>query len=108
MISYAEKGVNIKAIAKQLGICRMTVYRYLRLDIEPTHEQRLPMSSMIDPYIPYLAQRWKGGCRHGGQLWRELYDMRYPGSRRMVIVWACGQPSNERRKGSYNHPTLQT
>jgi transposase len=86
-----EEGVNIKDIAKQLGICRMTVYRYLRLDVEPTYLQRRPMSSMIDPYIPYLAERWTGGWRNSGQLGRELREMGYPGSRRMVIVWAAQQ-----------------
>jgi transposase len=90
-----EEGSNIKAIAKQLGICRMTVYRYLRLDVEPTHLQRRPMPSIIDPYIPYLAQRWKGGCRNGGQLWRELREIGYPGSPRMVIVWAAQQRKRE-------------
>lgn len=82
---YAE-GVNIRAIAKQLGISRMTVYRYLRLDVDPTQLQRKPMHSMLDPYVTYLAQRWKNGCQNGGQLWHELREMGFPGSRRLVII----------------------
>jgi transposase len=91
---YSE-GVDIRAIGKQLGICRMTVYRYLRLDVDPTHLQRRPMRSMLDPYIPYLAHRWAQGCQNGGQLWHELREMDYPGSRRMVIVWAAQQRKKE-------------
>ena len=85
------QGVNIRAIAKQLQISPMTVYRYLRLDIDPTQLQRRPIRSMIDPYIPYLHQRWEQGCRNGGQLWRELRELGYPGSRRMLTVWVAQQ-----------------
>jgi transposase len=91
---FAE-GVSIRTIAKQLGISRMTVYRYLRLDVDPTYLQRRPMRSMLDPYIPYLAQRWAQGCQNGGQLWHELRDLGYPGSHRMVIVWAAQQRKKE-------------
>ncbi len=91
---YAQ-GVGIRAIGRQLGICRMTVYRYLRLDVEPTQLQRRPMHSIIDPYVPYLAERWNTPCHNGGQLWHELREIGYPGSRRMVIVWAAQQRKKE-------------
>lgn len=91
---YAE-GVDIQAIAKQLGISRMTVYRYLRLDVDPTQLQRKPMHSMLDPYVPYLAERWKNGCQNGGQLWHELREMGFPGSHRLVIIWAGQQRKKE-------------
>ena len=85
------QGVDIKAIAKQLKLSRMTIYRYLRLDTDPVPIQRRPRPSMIDPYVPYLYQRWEGGCQNGGQLWRELHEMGYPGSHRTVIMWAAQQ-----------------
>lgn len=88
-------GVDIHAISKQLGICRMTVYRYLRLDVNPTQLQRRPMPSIFDPYVPYLVERWNSGCRNGGQLWHELRELGYPGSRRMVIIWAAQQRNKQ-------------
>lgn len=97
---YAE-GVTIHAISKQLGICRMTVYRYLRLDVEPTQLQRRAMRSILDPYVPYLAERWNGGCHNGGQLWHELRELGYPGSRRMVIVWAAQQREKQGIQSPY-------
>jgi transposase len=89
------QGVDIKAIAKQLKLSRMTIYRYLRLDTDPVPIQRHLRPSMIDPYVPYLYQRWGGGCQNGGQLWRELRDMGYPGSFRTVIQWAAQQRKKE-------------
>lgn len=97
---YAE-GATIHAISKQLGICRMTVYRYLRLDVEPTQLQRRPMRSILDPYVPYLAERWNAGCHNGGQLWHELRERGYPGSRRMVIVWAAQQRKRDGIQSPY-------
>lgn len=88
------QGVTIKRIAQQLQICRMTVYRYLRLDSEPSQRQLQPRHSMIDPYIPYLHQRWNSGetgCQNGGQLWKELRALGYPGSRKMLTVWVSQQ-----------------
>ncbi|PLS76939.1 MAG: hypothetical protein CYG59_26415 [Chloroflexi bacterium] len=31
----------------------------------------------LDPYKPYILQRWNDGCRSARQLWRELVDQGY-------------------------------
>ena len=90
-----SQGVDIKAIANQLELSRMTVFRYVRLDADPILVQRRPRPSMIDPYVPYLHHRWRGGCRNGGQLWRELQEHGYPGSRKMLTVWVSQQRKRE-------------
>jgi len=87
---YAE-GVSIRGISRRLKMSRMTVYRYLRCDTDPTEERRHSVSSMLDPYLPYLHQRWKGGCHNGLQLWRELRAQGYPCSRKMLAVWVSQQ-----------------
>jgi transposase len=105
--------VSIRAIAKQLELSRMTVYRYLRLDTDPTQLQRCPRHSMIDPFIPYLCQRWHNGCQNGGQLWNELRALGYPGSRKMLTVWVGQQRKKEGSLSPYrpkkwrNNPNLQ-
>ena len=68
----------------------MTVYKYLR------HES---WASPVEPVIPsvrwtlppYLSQRWQDGCHNATQLWRELKERGYPGTDRMVLVWAHQQ-----------------
>ena len=96
-----SQGVDIKAIGKQLKLSPMTVYRYLRLDTDPVPAQRRPRPSMIDPYMPYLRQRWDGGCLNGGQLWRELQALGYPGSRKMLTVWVGQQRKKEGNPSPY-------
>lgn len=86
-----SEGVSIRGIARCLKMSHMTVYRYLRCDTDPTEVRRHSVPSMLDPYLPYLHQRWTGGCRNGLQLWRELRAQGYPCSRKMVAVWVSQQ-----------------
>lgn len=39
------------------------------------------------PFEPYLRRRWEEGARNGVQLWRELQERGYPGSRKRVAQW---------------------
>ncbi len=96
-----SQGVQIKAIARQLKVSRMMIFRYVRLDASPTEFQRRPRPSMIDPYVPYLHQRWEDGCCNGGQLWRELQELGYPGSRKMLTVWVSQQLKEARTQSPY-------
>jgi transposase len=45
----------------------------------------------IDPYIPYLQDRWNAGEHNARTLWREIHAQGYPASeaqvRRLVIAW---------------------
>jgi transposase len=43
---------------------------------------------MLDPFEPYLGKRWQEGCRNASQLWRELKEQGYPGTRKRVLEWA--------------------
>ena len=63
----------------------------LRYDTDPTEARRHSVPSILDPYLPYLHQRWTDGCRNGLQLWRELRAQGYPCSRKMVAVWVSQQ-----------------
>jgi transposase len=42
---------------------------------------------MLDPYVDYLVQRWKSGCRNASQLWREIREQGYPGVPKQVALW---------------------
>jgi transposase len=62
---------------------------------------------MIDPYEPYLKARWEEGCTNGQQLYREIVEMGYPGSRSQVatlVAWLRreengGKPQSLSAKG---------
>jgi transposase len=66
-------GVSVAQIARTVGASRMTVYKYLREG--PPQRKRHSVHGkqrVLEPYEPYLAQRWNEGCRMATVLWREI------------------------------------
>lgn len=100
------KGYPLLRIARELQMSWVTVRKYVASeyfpDSPPTRRQR----SMLDPYVPYLQQRWDEGCREAQQLWRELRQLGYPGSSRMVWLWVVLRHEQLRggHSGKGRHP----
>jgi transposase len=57
--------------------------------------------SLLDPYLPYLRQRWGAGCQNAAQLARELQDRGYRGSpttlRALISDWRASAPTSTHR-----------
>jgi transposase len=85
--ALAAQGSKILQIAQQLKMSRVTVRRYLASDQFPERARPHRRSSILDPYAAYLQTRWHAGCHNGVQLWREIRDLGYRGSRRPVVKW---------------------
>ncbi len=66
-----ERGVSKRAIGLQLGLDRKTVRRWVCAGQFPERQVTL-RGSAVDPWLPYLEQRWAEGCHNRNQLWREL------------------------------------
>ena len=81
------QGHGLRAIARHLGWGRHTVQRYARA---VTWQElvdgkwRQPHPSKLDPFKPYLQQRWEQGCRNAAQLYREVGARGFAGSYALV------------------------
>jgi transposase len=67
------KGASVAQIARTVGIARMTVSKYLREG--PPQRKRHSIHGkqrVLEPYEPFLLQRWGEGCRMATVLWREI------------------------------------
>ena len=53
----ARRGKSIKGIARELGVSRNTVRKYLRDAAKPSYGPRLPRSMKLDPFMTYLRER---------------------------------------------------
>jgi|SRR5579864_1533734 len=71
VVELHKQGVPKRAIASQVGLHPRTVRRWLRAPHFPERQQMRKCSS-VDPWLPYLQQRWSEGCHNRNQLWREL------------------------------------
>lgn len=79
-----QRGWSQRAIAQHLQLERKTVRTYLRMGDVLTPRQRPARRSQLDPFKPYLVDRWNAGCRNAMQLLRELQPKGFSGKRSMV------------------------
>jgi transposase len=76
-----REGWSGAQIARQLGLGRHTVRRYLRHECFPERQRRRDTGhSVLDPWKPVIVERWNGGCRHSRRLFHELQQQGYRGS----------------------------
>lgn len=80
-------GRSQRAISRTLHLSRGRVRGALTARMPPplSRQQRVP--GILEPFLPYLQQRFGEGERNAGQLLRELRQRGFPGSRKRVAQW---------------------
>jgi transposase len=77
-------GAKVKDIAEWTGTSRSTVYRYRKLAEPPPRPVHGRKGSVLDPWKPYLIERWNEGCHSAKRLFHEIREQGY--SHSMDIV----------------------
>jgi transposase len=82
-----RQGIGIRKICRTLKMSRETVERFARCEQFP--ERATPSHGpgralLIDPYLPFLQQRWQEGCDNAAQLFAEIKAKGFAGSAYMV------------------------
>jgi transposase len=69
-----QQGVGIRAIARQLKVCRQVVRHFLQAEDYPemAPHRRGPRGSLLDQHKPYIFILWEQGCRNSVQLYDEI------------------------------------
>ena len=73
-------GADLRHVCRELGVSARTVYRYKHLTEPPPRRTHGRRESVLDPYVPYLLERWGEGCRNGKRLYREIRERGYENS----------------------------
>lgn len=81
VIALRERGLTLRAIARQVGVGARTMQRWLRAGTFPERKPRRRPPNPLAAYADYLTQRWGEGCHNGMQLWREVCAAGYAGPR---------------------------
>jgi transposase len=96
IIALHRAGLSLRAIARHLHVSRKVVHRSVRAGTFPERVPTGRRQSKLDPYLPYLRQRWEEGCHNGSQLARELQARGFRGSaslvRRLAGDWRARLP----------------
>jgi transposase len=115
------QGWSLHAIAAHTRLERKTVRKYLHIAQLPPAQARGQRRSLLDPYKPYILERWQAGCSNVMQLLREIQTQGYRGQRSILREYlTClrkrqGLPPRSRSGGTNSSvvpprkpPTLQT
>ena len=72
-------GWNIARLTHDLACNPATIRKYYYATSFPERKPRRAGKSILDPFLPYLEQRFQAGCENAQQLWREIQQQGYPG-----------------------------
>ena len=86
-----QEGEGLRHIARELGISRVTVRRLIDTPIPPRNRIVHPRPSgltspSLQPHVTYLQDRWQEGCSNITQLFREIVEQGYAGSRSLLYT----------------------
>ena len=74
-----EQGKSVPEIAQAVGVSKRTISRFLAASSFPERRRRRRSPSPLDPYLPYLKERFEAGCHKGRPLWRQIVAQGYAG-----------------------------
>ena len=80
----SRQGCSKDYIAEMVGLTKRSVYRALKQEAAPPLRRRTRSSSVVDPYLPYLASRWNQGCHNTTLFYKEIVTQGYTGSQRTL------------------------
>ena len=84
-----RQGWTAPAIAQQVGLSLRTVQRDLRSATYAGRTRRSDLGdSVLNPYKPYLLERWNAGCYTAMRLFRDLRQRGYAGGYGVVAAYA--------------------
>ena len=96
------RGRSARAIARDLGLARNTVLRYLNSPEEMVPKPRPPRGSKLDPYTEYIDRRLAEGLENCVVLLRELRALGYQGSYTILVEYV-----RPRRRGRQPEATMR-
>lgn len=85
-----KQGYRQKEIARELGVSKNTVKKYLKKEELPEYKSRAPGPSKLDPFKDYIIERLEKGFPHripATVIYREIIPMGYQGRETILRVF---------------------
>lgn len=77
--ALTKKSMKNAQVARELGMHRHTVEKYLAFKAPPVRRHFTKGISAIAPYEDYILGRWQQGYRNATQIHKEIAEQGYPG-----------------------------
>lgn len=95
-----QQALSQREIARRLHLSRQTVRKFLASESFPERSRSSYQGSILDPYKPYILERWKAGCWNGSQLYSEVKARGYPGSVALFRLFLSSVRKQHRAAGT--------
>src|SRR5262249_15162150 len=113
VMALHREGMPPRAIARQLGMSRNTVQRYISSPGFPERAEgsgrRAKGASKLDPYLAYLREQWNAGIHNCSRLFDLVKERGYTGCqsglRKRLSEWRAELPA-KRWRGNPPKPRL--
>jgi hypothetical protein len=99
--ALSKKGIKNAQVARELGLHRHTVEKYLAFKTPPERRHFTKKVSAIAPYEDYILGCWEQGCGTAIQIWREISEQGCPGAYKNV---GYGSPDTSRSRSAWQTP----
>lgn len=103
-----QQAISQREIARRLSLSRQTVQRFLVAETAPPRSRPPYRGSLLDPYKPYILERWQSGCWNGTQLYYEVKMCGYTGSDSLFRLFISQLRKQHQRVGTASILTLDT
>jgi len=101
-----QQAISQREIARRLNMSRQTVQKFLVSESFPERSKSPYRGSILDPYKPYVLQRWKAGCWNGSQLYAEVKELGYTGSAALFRLFISSVRKHHQAAGTSTVLTL--
>jgi len=95
-----QQAISAREIARRLNMSRHTVQKFLVAESFPERSTPPYRGSILDPYKPYILDRWKAGCRNGSQLYKEVKELGYTGSEALFRLFISRVRKQHQARGT--------
>jgi len=95
-----QQAISEREIARRLHMSRQTVHTFLISASFPERSRPPYRGSMLDPYKPYILDRWKAGCWNGSQLYAEVKELGYTGSEALFRLFISSVRKHHQATGT--------
>jgi hypothetical protein len=99
--ALSKQGMKNTQVAREFGIHRHTVEKYLAFKVPPLRRHFTKKVSALAPYEDYILKRWEQGCRNATRIWQEISEQGYPGAYQNV---GYGSPGISRNRSAWQNP----
>jgi transposase len=106
-VALRKQGLSYQAIAERVGVGHSTVQRWIEAGIFPERKRREQVSQ-LDPYLPFIRERWAQGCHNVARLSRELMTKGYKGSYERVRNLVISLRQGDCRASLHSDPPLSS